>query len=203
MNSARLTIHLFFDYVCPWCFVTELALERLARRYPLALIPGAFPLWPEGLGHLTPEQSEALRVQTHAADARAITAAREWLGVEGMSLGPWGVGTMAAHIGAKFAAARGRLKEYQRVMFAAQFQRHLRLDAPETLTALAAEVGLLPDEFEAALKAEEYRRAVEADQLQAVQLGITGIPALVIDQRYLVVGARPPEALAGLIAGLW
>lgn len=199
MTTAPLTIHIFFDYICPWCFVTDLALERLAKRYPLALIPSAFPLWPDGLGHLSLTQSEALRVRTHAADAHAITAAREWLGVEGMSLGPWGVGTLAAHIGAKFAAARRRLKEYQRLMFAAQFQRELRLDSPETLTALAAEAGLPPDEFEPALRAEEHRRAVEADQLQAAQLGITGVPALVIDRRYLVVGARPPEALAGMI----
>ena len=47
--------------------------------------------------------------------------------------------------------------------------------------------------------ANEYRQAVKADQMQAAQLGITGVPALVIDRRYLVVGARPPEALANLI----
>lgn len=110
-----------------------------------------------------------------------------------------GVGTLAAHIGAKFASARGRLKEYQRVRFAAQFRRGLRLDSPQTLSALAAEVCLPPDEFEAALMANEYRQAVKADQMQAAQLGITGVPALVIDRRYLVVGARPPEALANLI----
>ncbi len=85
------------------------------------------------------------------------------------------------------------------MMFAAQFQRDLRLDSLETLTALAAEAGLSPDEFEAALKADKYRRAVGADQAQAAQLGITGVPALVIDRRYLVVGARPPEALASMI----
>lgn len=90
MTSPPLTIHIFFDYVCPWCYFTDLALERLAERYPLELIPKAFPLWPEGLGHLSPEESEALRVRTHAADAHAVRAAREWLGVEGMSLGPWG-----------------------------------------------------------------------------------------------------------------
>lgn len=199
MSISVLTIDLFFDYVCPWCFVTDLALERLAECYPLTLVPKAFPLWPDGVEQLSPEENEALRVQTHATDARAISAAREWLGIEAMSLGPWGVRTLPVHIGAKFAAERGRLKEYQRVMFAAQFQRNLRLDSPETLMALAAEAGLPPADFKAALNSEAYRRAVVVDRAQAGQLGITGVPALVIERRYLVVGARPLAALAKLI----
>jgi predicted DsbA family dithiol-disulfide isomerase len=198
MTSAPLTIHVFFDYVCPWCFVTDLALEWLAERCPLVIIPKAFPLWPDGHDHLPPEQSEALRIQTRAADAHAITAAREWLGMAGMSLGPWGVATKWAHIGAKFAAAP-TVERVSARMFAAQFQRDLRLDSREALNALAAEAGLPLEEFDAALEADEYRRAVEVDQAQAAQLGITGVPGLVIDRRYLVVGVRPPQALANLI----
>jgi len=194
-----LTIHIFFDYVCPWCYVTELALERLAERYPIALIPKSFPLWAEDLSHLPPEENDALRLRTHAADAHAITAAREWLGVEGMSLGPWGVATLDAHTGAKFAAAHGRLREYQQALFRAQFHRELRLDSRQTLSLLAAEAGLPPDDFLSALDSDEYRRAVLIDQAQAVQLGVTGVPALVIGNRYLLVGARPPEALADMI----
>ncbi len=196
---STLPIHIFFDYVCPWCYVTDLALERLAERYPLTLLPKSFPLWAEGLSHLSPEENEALRIRTHAADMHAITAAREWLSVEGMSLGPWGVATLEAHTGAKFAAARGRLREYQQALFHAQFHRDLRLDSRETLSLLAAEAGLPPADFLAALDSDEYRRAVLTEQAEAVRLSITGVPALVIDHRYLVVGARPPDVLAGVI----
>ncbi|MBI5824554.1 MAG: DsbA family protein [Chloroflexi bacterium] len=197
--SPLLPIHIFFDYICPWCYVTDLALERLEERYPITLIPKSFPLWAEGLGHLPPEENEALRQRTHAADAHALTAAREWLNVDGMLLGPWGVATLDAHAGAKFAAARGRLMEYQRVLFDAHFFRDLRLDSRETLSLLAAEAGLPSDDFLSALDDDFYRRAALNDQAQAVQLGITGVPALVVDNRYLVVGARPPERLAGII----
>ena len=197
--TTPLTIYIFFDYVCPWCYVTDLALECLAERYPLTLIPKSFPLWAQGLSHLPPEENDALRLRTHAADAHAITAAREWLGVEGMSLGPWGAATLDAHAGAKFAAARGRLREYQHALFRAQFHRDLRLDSRPTLSLLAAEAGLPPDDFLSALDADEYRRAVLTDQAQAAQLGITGVPALVLDNRYLLVGARPPDVLANII----
>ncbi len=86
--SAPLSIHIFFDFLCPWCFITDLLLERLAKRYEITLVSKPFPLWGNGLGHLSPEENEALRLRTHAADAHAITAARAWLGIEGMSLGP-------------------------------------------------------------------------------------------------------------------
>lgn len=197
--TSSLTIHIFFDYVCPWCYVTDLTLERLAQDYPLTLIPKAFPLWANGMSHLTPEENETLRIRTHAADQHAVTAAREWLGMEGVSLGPWGVNTLDAHIGSKFAAARGRLQDYQRVMFDAQFHRDLRLDSRGTLSLLAAEAGLPSAEFLSALDADEYRRAALTDLAQAAQLGITGVPALIIANRYLLVGARPPQALTEVI----
>lgn len=197
--TAPLTVHIFFDFICPWCYVTDLALERLAERYPLTLIPKAFPLWAQGLGHLSTAENEALRAQTHAADIHALTAAREWLGVEGMSLGPWGVATLDAHTGAQFAAARGRLREYQHALLNAHFFRNLRLDSRPTLSLLAAEAGLPPDDFLSALDSDEYRRAVLTDQAQAVQLNITAVPALVLDGRYLLLGARPPDTLASLI----
>lgn len=194
-----LSIHIFFDFICPWCFITDLLLERLASRYEITLIPQPFPLWGNGLGHLSPEENEALRRRTHAADAHALTAAREWLGIESMSLGPWGVSTLDAHAGAQFAASRGLLKEYQHALFNAHFFRNLRLDSRETLRLLAAEAGLPPDDFLSALDAPEYRRAVLNSQAQAAHLGITGVPALVVDHRYLVVGARPPEMMESII----
>lgn len=197
--SAPISIHIFFDFICPWCYVTDLTLERLAERYAIVLIPKPFPLWENGLGHLSPEDNEALRLRTHTADAHAITAAREWLGVEGMSLGPWGVATLDAHIGAQFAATRGRLREYQNALFDAHFFRNLRLDSRETLSLLAIEAGLPPDDFLSALDASQYRRAILNAQAQAAQLGVTGVPALVVDHHYLIIGARPPETLAEVI----
>ncbi len=197
--TTPLSIHIFFDFICPWCFLTDQILEGLAKRYALTFIPVSFPLWEHGLGHLSFEENEALRLRTHAADATAITAAQEWLGAEGMSLGPWGVATLDAHVGAQFAASRGRLKEYQHVLFNAHFFRNLRLDSRETLSLLAAEVGLPPDDFNSALDDAQYRQAILNAQIQARRLGITGVPAIVVDNRYLVVGARPPETYAEII----
>lgn len=197
--STPISIHIFFDFICPWCFLTDHILERLAKRYALTLIPKPFPLWENGLGHLSVEDNEALRIHTHAADASAMTAAQEWLGVEGMSLGPWGVATLDAHVGAQFAASRGRLWEYQHTLFNAHFFRNVRLDSRETLSLLAAEVGLPPNDFNSALDDAQYRQAILDAQIQARRLGITGVPAIVVDNRYLVVGARPPETFAEII----
>lgn len=158
--SAPISVHIFFDFICPWCYITDLTLERLTECYAIVLIPKPFPLWEKGLGHLSPEDNEALRLRTHTADAPALKAASGWLGVEGISLGPWGVATLDAHTGAQFAATRRRLRDYQHALFNAHFFRNLRLNLRETLSLLAVEAGLPPDDFLSALDAIQLRRAI-------------------------------------------
>jgi len=62
---------------------------------------------------------------------------------------------------------------------------------PDELRALAAEAGL--DDVEAALAGETYVARIGASTAQAHSLGITGIPAFVIDSQLLVLGAQPRE----------
>lgn len=64
---------------------------------------------------------------------------------------------------------------------------------------LAAEIGLDRDDVEKALRAGTYADAVGADLDQASAYGISGVPFFVIDGRYGVSGAQPPEVLAQAI----
>ena len=57
------------------------------------------------------------------------------------------------------------------------------------LRTLAAEAGL--DDVEAAFDGDGYVARIEAATAQAHSLGITGIPAFVLDSRLLVLGAHP------------
>jgi hypothetical protein len=68
------------------------------------------------------------------------------------------------------------------------------------------EVGLEHDPVDATLASEAYLDRVEASTRQAAALGVTGIPAWLLDRRLLVLGAQPravfEEALASLAAGV-
>jgi predicted DsbA family dithiol-disulfide isomerase len=59
----------------------------------------------------------------------------------------------------------------------------------DELRALAAEAGL--DDIEPALADERYGERVRASTEQAHRIGITGIPAFLLDRQLLVLGAQP------------
>lgn len=64
---------------------------------------------------------------------------------------------------------------------------------PEELLALATEAGLDGAEVEDVLAGDAYRERVHASTVQAQSLGITGIPAFVLDDRLLLLGAQPRQ----------
>ena len=62
---------------------------------------------------------------------------------------------------------------------------------PETLRALAAEVGL--DDPDTAWEDGTYEQRVHDSTAQAHRIGVTGVPAFLLDRRLLVLGAQPRE----------
>jgi predicted DsbA family dithiol-disulfide isomerase len=73
----------------------------------------------------------------------------------------------------------------------------------DTLVELAAEVGIDAERARATLDSEEFADEVRADEREAGELGITGVPFFVINRRYAVSGAQPPELLLKALAAGW
>ena len=61
----------------------------------------------------------------------------------------------------------------------------------------------MPDAARRALESSQYVDAVRADQAQAAAYGINGVPFFVIDGKYGVSGAQPPEAFAQVARQVW
>lgn len=72
----------------------------------------------------------------------------------------------------------------------------------ETLLELVAEVGLDRDEAVAALADGRYRERVLASTREANAVGINAIPAFVLDNRLLLLGAHPHEVFERAFAQL-
>ena len=70
----------------------------------------------------------------------------------------------------------------------------------EVLRALAADVGLEQEDVERVLASDEYGDRVAGLTGQAASIGITGIPAFLIDRRLLVLGAQPREVFERALA---
>ncbi len=70
---------------------------------------------------------------------------------------------------------------------------------PETLQRLATAAGLPAEDVRAVLSSDAYTEEVRADEREARELGINGVPFFVIDERFAVSGAQPAELLLGAL----
>ncbi len=121
--------------------------------------------------------------------------ARERYGLE-INSGPFGINSRPALVGAKFAEAQGVGDAYHDAVFRAYWQEEKNIEDLDVLAEVATAVGLARDQFLAALNDPDYQKAMMADVQQAFQYGLSGVPALVYDKKYLVSGAQPYELLA-------
>ena len=77
------------------------------------------------------------------------------------------------------------------------------LGDPDELRRLARNVGLDADDVERVIAdPSAYLDVVEGSTAQAVSLGITGIPAFLLDRRLLLLGAQPLEVFRSAFAQL-
>lgn len=69
----------------------------------------------------------------------------------------------------------------------------------ETLLKLAEAMGLNRDEIARGLTDTTIQAQVKAEAQQAQQLGVSGVPFFVINQKYAFSGAQPPETMTRIL----
>ena len=69
----------------------------------------------------------------------------------------------------------------------------------EVLKKNATEIGLKEDEVEAVLNSDKFEDAVKKDEMEAVQLGVQGVPFFVINDKYAINGAQPYEVIVNAL----
>lgn len=209
--SARVTIAVYSDVMCPWCVIGHnqllKALELLEGEIAAEVHWLPFELNPdmpaEGEpqdAHIarkygrTPDQVAAGRGQLIAAGERAGYA----FAYQGEGEPPQAMiwNTFAAHKLLKWALveagaeAQTRLK---RALFDAHFQQRRNVSDPDVLVDVAASVGLDPAGARAALDDPALGQIVRQEQAQAWDMNISGVPAMIVNGKYLIPGAQEPE----------
>lgn len=111
--------------------------------------------------------------------------------------------TVKAHELLHHAKAEGVQHEMAERLMAGYFTEGRHVGRIDDLVELAVEIGLDGDGVRTALETERHLDAVRADQAQARAYGINGVPFFVIDGRYGVSGAQPPEAFAQIARQVW
>ena len=101
--------------------------------------------------------------------------------------------TRLAHETTEYARERGKGSEFHRVVFRKVYADGQDPSQWDMLRSAAEEVGLDTEEMQREVEGEKYTANV-ADQVRwAYQIGVTGVPTYVINNRYAIVGAQPYE----------
>jgi predicted DsbA family dithiol-disulfide isomerase len=101
--------------------------------------------------------------------------------------------TRIAHEATEYAREHNKELEFHRVVFRKIYADGQDPSKWEILRSAAEEVGLDADDMQAVVDGGKYTAEVAAQVRQAQQIGVTGVPTYVINDRYAVVGAQPYE----------
>jgi predicted DsbA family dithiol-disulfide isomerase len=170
------------------------SLDRLAESHAVVMEWHAFELRPPG----SPPMSPAFLAKIETSRPLFVQRARDDYGLV-VNSGPFGVDTRPALIGEQFAKTQGRGEAYHAAVMDAYWLHAAAIDDRALLADLAAQVGLERAAFLAALDDPAYLQTMLADSEDAHAAGITAVPALVFDQRYLVLGAQPYDLLRQVV----
>lgn len=196
--TTPIRIDIVSDVVCPWCIIGYKQLERALQETKTAADIHWHPF------ELNPQMAqEGENLREHLAAKYGTTPegsrrARARLTELGAELGfvfdytddMRMVNTFRAHQLLKWAEEHGRGHDLQMALFAAFFAERLDLNDPAVLARVAALIGLDGDEALAVLTDGRYAEDVRQDEQFWISRGIEGVPAMIIDEKYLVVGAQ-------------
>jgi len=206
-------VEIWSDVVCPWCYVGKRNLEAALAEFPHAeqveIEWRSFELDPTTPTRVELSMDEVLErkygmTPAQAADAnRKMTELAASVGLE-YHLDRVRIGnTFDAHRVIHLAADQGLGGIMKERLLRAYFTEGRAISDPGTLVELGAEVGLDPDRVAEVLASDDYATDVRADEARAVELGSTGVPFFVLDGRFGVPGAQPPDVLLRLLHRVW
>ena len=101
--------------------------------------------------------------------------------------------TRLAHEATEYAREHGKGNEFHKVLFHKVYAEEEDPTQWDVLRSTATEVGLDADEMQREVEAEKYTATVVDQVRWAYQIGVTGVPTYVINNRYGIVGAQPYE----------
>jgi predicted DsbA family dithiol-disulfide isomerase len=201
---TKLTFDFVSDVSCPWCVIglrgLEIALARVGdliepeiRFHPFELNPGMAAVGENLMEHVARKYGSSPD-QVHAGRA-GMKARAAGLGFEMNTTDDTRIwNTFDAHRLLHWAALEGRQVELKKALFDVYFTRQLSPSDHDVLADAAKGVGLDRATAAEILATDRYADAVREELRRWRDEGVTAVPAIFINNQYVVTGGQPPEA---------
>jgi predicted DsbA family dithiol-disulfide isomerase len=216
-QPARVTIDIWSDVMCPWCIIgyhqlqkglaqLDGEIEAEIRWLPFELNPDMPEEGEVQVEHIarkygrTPDQAAANRGQLLEIGSRVGYS----FAYRGNQPEPpammWN--TFLAHRLLKWALVEHGAKAQNRLklaLFDAHFQQRRRIGEAAVLLDVAEQVGLDRAAAELALADDALAAIVKQEERMAWDMNVSGVPALVVNGKFMVPGAQEPETYASVL----
>jgi len=205
MIEEPLTIEVYSDVVCPWCYVGKRRLERALAQLsgtvysritwkPFQLNPTMAKEGMDRTAYLEAKfgSLDAFhRLEGHVAEAGAS---------ERIAFAFWKIlrtpNTFPAHRLIWYAAQQGRQDAVVDSLFRGYFEEGADIGSLPTLAQLAKRAGLDAGFF---LQSDEGAAEVKSEEAAGHRLGIRAVPYFVLNKTYGISGAQPVDVFVAAI----
>ncbi|SFQ96141.1 Predicted dithiol-disulfide isomerase, DsbA family [Lentzea waywayandensis] len=201
-------VEFWADVICPWCYIGkarfEKALAGFEHRAEITVVHRAFELDPTKSGVESVQDMLAAKFGPRAAEMEesvAQLARDEGLGYRlDREVG----NTFDVHRLLHLAGEKGIQHEVLDAVLRANFAQARSLFTPESLTEIATEAGLDAADVKTVLEdPAAYADEVRADEQRARDIGVSGVPFVVVGERLAVSGAQPVELFGRALTQAW
>lgn len=199
MNNNALQIDIVSDVACPWCYIGKKHLEKALESFdsqPVEITWHPFQLDPtipaEGL------DKEEYFINKFGSKERIEPMFQRVVGV-GEQAGikfdfdkmPKAINTIPLHKILHIAREEGTQIELEEKFFKAYFTDGIDFSEKEQLIAFMADFGWSPEKTEGVLANEEITYHVTQEIRHFQNLGVSGVPFFILNNKYAISGAQP------------
>lgn len=204
-----LRIDFVSDVVCPWCAIGLTSLEQALATLQ-GEVAAEIHFQPFELNaDMGPEGEDVVEHLQHkyGLTTEQVGNNQENIRQRGAELGftfDWSKrqrtwNTFDAHRLLHWAGLEGQQRALKHALLRATFTEGRNVSDHAVLVEVSESVGLPADQARVILEAGTYAEEVREAEQFFQQNGITGVPAIIINQRHLITGGQPPEVFVGAL----
>ncbi len=201
--TQRLKIDFVSDVACPWCIIGLRGLEE-ALDNASDVLQADITFQPFELNPAMPAEGQNIAehvAEKYGSTAEESAASREMIRARAANVGfAFNMSgesrihnTFDAHRLLHWAGTLGRQRELKLALFKANFTDCANVSDPEILIGAAVAAGLDGGEAREVLATGRYADEVRKAEREWLSRGINSVPAIVINQKWLISGGQPAE----------
>jgi len=175
MVSEQMKITVYYDYICPFCFLGSRTIEELAREFSIRIEWKGLEIHPEFPPSGT-RRKRSLRID------HLISSVKEMAGENNMEITLPGFVTNSrlALEASEYAKEKGFFKELHYGIYEAYFKRGINIGDKSELLRIGQGVGIKANELWELFENRTMKDRIQENEFEAREKMILGVPTYII-----------------------